>query len=110
MCDPACGSGHFLVAAARRIARAYAVLEAGDEEPTPDAISRAMPKVVRHCIYGVDLNPLAVELTKVSLWLASVEPGKPLAFLDDHIKVGNALFGATPRLLEAGIPDGAFTA
>jgi len=110
VCDPACGSGHFLVAAARRIARAYAVLEAGDEEPTPDAISRAMPKVVRHCIYGVDLNPLAVELTKVSLWLASVEPGKPLAFLDDHIKVGNALFGATPRLLEAGIPDGAFTA
>jgi len=108
VCDPACGSGHFLVAAARRIARAYAVLEAGDEEPTPDAITRAMPKVVRHCIYGVDLNPLAVELTKVSLWLASLEPGKPLAFLDGHIKVGNALLGATPKLLDAGIPDGAF--
>ncbi|WP_344162936.1 Eco57I restriction-modification methylase domain-containing protein [Nocardiopsis rhodophaea] len=108
VCDPACGSGHFLVAAARRIARAYAVMEAGDEEPTPDAIEKAMPAVVRNCIYGVDLNPLAVELTKVSLWLASLEPGKPLAFLDPHIKVGNALIGTTPKLLDEGIPDGAF--
>ncbi|GAA4936980.1 N-6 DNA methylase [Streptomonospora halophila] len=108
VCDPACGSGHFLVAAARRIARAYAVLEAGDEEPTPDAVTKAMPEVVRNCIYGVDLNPLAVELTKVSLWLASLEPGKPLAFLDPHIKVGNALLGTTPKLLEQGVPDGAF--
>ncbi|QBI54370.1 Eco57I restriction-modification methylase domain-containing protein [Streptomonospora litoralis] len=108
VCDPACGSGHFLVAAARRIARAYAVLEADDEEPTPDAVTKAMPEVVRNCIYGVDLNPLAVELTKVSLWLASLEPGKPLAFLDPHIKVGNALLGTTPKLLEQGVPDGAF--
>ncbi|WP_236700287.1 Eco57I restriction-modification methylase domain-containing protein [Allosalinactinospora lopnorensis] len=110
VCDPACGSGHFLVAAARRIARAYAVLEAGDEEPTPDAITKAMPDVVRNCVYGVDLNPLAVELTKVSLWLASLEPGKPLAFLDPHIKVGNALLGTTPKLLKDGLPDGAFKA
>src|SRR5690606_17037978 len=46
--------------------------------------------------------------TKVSLWLASLEPGKPLAFLDGHIKVGNALLGTTPKLLDGGIPDGAF--
>lgn len=108
VCDPACGSGHFLVAAARRIARAYAVMEAKDEEPTPDAVTKAMPQVVRNCVYGVDMNPLAVELTKVSLWLASLEPGKPLAFLDPHIKVGNALLGTTPKLLKNGIPDGAF--
>ena len=51
---------------------------------------------MKHCIYGVDVNPMAVELAKVSLWLEALEPGKPLGFLDAHIKCGNALIGATP--------------
>jgi type I restriction-modification system DNA methylase subunit len=108
VCDPACGSGHFLVAAARRIAKKYAAMYTGDEEPTPAAVREAMYKVVARCVYGVDLNPMAAELAKVSLWLESLEPGKPLAFLDAHIKIGNSLLGTTPKLLEQGIPDEAF--
>ncbi|WP_062434259.1 Eco57I restriction-modification methylase domain-containing protein [Herbidospora daliensis] len=110
VCDPACGSGHFLVAAARRIAKRYAALATGEDEPVPSAVREAMRKVVGTCIYGVDLNPLAAELAKVSLWIESVEPGKPLAFLDAHIKVGNALLGATPALLANGVPETAFKA
>ncbi|MBF6445966.1 Eco57I restriction-modification methylase domain-containing protein [Nocardia farcinica] len=108
VCDPACGSGHFLVGAARRIAKRVAALRAGDPEPTPKAIQAAMRDVVSHCIYGVDVNPLAAELAKVSLWMEAMEPGRPLAFLDAQIKVGNALVGATPMLLDRGLPDDAF--
>jgi hypothetical protein len=106
--DPSCGSGHMIVAAARRIALKYAVMYTGDAEPSPDAIRSAMAKVVRKCVHGVDINPLAAEIAKVSLWLESLRPGEPLAFLDDRVKVGNALLGTTPRLLAEGLPDGAF--
>ncbi|MFE3769599.1 Eco57I restriction-modification methylase domain-containing protein [Streptomyces sp. NPDC059122] len=108
VCDPACGSGHFLVAAARRIAKRVAAVREQNPEPTVDAVRHALHEVVAKCIYGVDLNPMAVELAKVSLWLEAVEPGKPLGFLDAHIKAGNALLGATPALLSGGIPDDAF--
>ena len=108
VCDPACGSGNFLVAAGRRIATRYAALCSGDDEPTPTDVRRAMHKVVRHCLYGVDINPLSAELTKFSLWMESLEPGLPLAFLDSHIKVGNSLLGTTPALLLKGIPDEAY--
>ncbi|MFF4242699.1 Eco57I restriction-modification methylase domain-containing protein, partial [Actinomadura geliboluensis] len=110
VCDPACGSGHFLVAAARRIAKRLAFVRTGDPEPSNKAIRHALRDVVAKCIYGVDINPMAVELAKVSLWLEAVEPGKALTFLDAHIKVGNALLGATPKLLDAGLPDDAFKA
>ncbi|AWS46136.1 DNA methyltransferase [Streptosporangium sp. 'caverna'] len=110
ICDPACGSGHFLVAAARRIAKRYAAMVTGEAEPVPKAVGEAMRKVVGRCIYGVDINPLATELAKVSLWIESLEPGKPLAFLDAHIKVGNSLLGTTPKLLDDDIPDAAFKA
>ena len=60
------------------------------------------------CIYGVDLNDLAAELAKVSLWLEALEPGKPLGFLDARIRVGNSLLGTTPALLAGGVPDAAF--
>ncbi|WP_093840827.1 Eco57I restriction-modification methylase domain-containing protein [Streptomyces aidingensis] len=106
--DPACGSGHVLVAAARRIAHRYAVLDTGDPEPAPEKVRAALAEVVRHCVHGVDINPLAVEIAKVSLWLESLEPGRPLAYLDDRIKVGNALLGTTPKLIAGGLPDGAF--
>jgi N-6 DNA Methylase len=110
VCDPACGSGHFLVAAARRIARKYAAMVYGDDEPPPEVVRAAMNTVVARCVYGVDVRPLAAELAKVSLWLESLQPGRPLAFLDSHIRVGNSLLGVTPALLEKGLPDTAFTA
>ncbi len=106
--DPACGSGHFLVAAARRLAERLARIRHPDEEPSPDDRRTAMRDVVGRCLFGVDLNPMAVELCKVSLWIEALEPGRPLSFLDAHIQQGNALLGATPALLARGIPDDAF--
>jgi hypothetical protein len=108
ICDPACGSGGFLVAAARRIAQRLAEVRAGDDTPTPELVQHAMRDVVGRCIYGVDLNDLAAELAKVSLWIEAMEPGKPLSFLDARIRTGNALLGTTPALLERGVPDEAF--
>ena len=108
VCDPACGSGHFLVAAARRIAKRVAAEEIGEAEP-PDAVVRAaLRRVVGRCIYGVDVNPMAAELARVSLWLEALEPGKPLSYLDQNIRVGNSLLGVTPALLAEGLPDEAF--
>jgi N-6 DNA Methylase len=106
--DPACGSGHFLVAAAHRIAKRLATARTGDEEPSPEATRHALRDVVSRCIYGVDLNPMAVELCKVSLWMEALDPGRPLSFLDAHIKCGNSLLGTKPALVAGGIPDGAF--
>ncbi|MEU0270852.1 DNA methyltransferase [Streptomyces sp. NPDC006307] len=108
VCDPACGSGHFLVASARRIAKRVASVRERNPEPTVDAVRHAMHEVVARCVYGVDLNPMAVELAKVSLWLEAMEPGRPLGFLDAHIKHGNGLIGATPALVKDGIPNRAF--
>jgi len=108
ICDPACGSGHFLVAAAHRVAKRLAAIRTGDDEPSPEAVRAALRDVIGHCVYGVDLNPMAVELCKVSLWLEALTPGKPLSFLDHRIRCGNSLIGATPALLSGGIPDEAF--
>ncbi|MGW5685664.1 Eco57I restriction-modification methylase domain-containing protein [Nonomuraea sp. NPDC003754] len=108
VCDPACGSGHFLVAAAHRIARRVAQIRSEEDEPSPELVRRAMREVVSRCVYGVDLNEMAVELARISLWLESIEPGKPLPFLDTNIRVGNALLGTTPALIERGIPKEAF--
>ncbi|MGH2509143.1 MAG: DNA methyltransferase, partial [Ktedonobacteraceae bacterium] len=108
VCDPACGSGHFLIAAAHRIAKQLAAVRTGIEEPGPAECRTALRDVVSHCIYGVDINPMAVEICKVSLWMEAVEPGKPLSYLDAHIQCGNSLLGATPALLRNGIPNEAF--
>ena len=111
VCDPAVGSGHFLVGAAHRLARHLARVRAhsaGDSEPSPLLHQHALRDVIGRCLYGVDMNPMAAELCRVSLWLEALEPGKPLSFLDHHIRVGNSLLGATPALIEAGLPDEAF--
>ncbi len=108
VCDPACGSGHFLIAAAHRLARHLARIRTGETEPSPEDYQRALRDVIGRCIYGVDINPMAVELCKVSLWMEAIEPGKPLSFLDHHIQCGNSLLGTTPALLAKGIPDDAF--
>lgn len=109
--DIACGSGHILLAAARRIATELAVVRTGEEQPSPGAFRAAIRDVIRECIYGVDLNPLAVELCKVALWLEAHSPGEPLNFLDHHIKCGNAVVGfAREDELHRGVPDEAFAA
>lgn len=106
--DPACGSGHFLLAAARRIATRVARLRTGGVASAGD-FRHALRDVVRCCIHGVDRNPMAVELAKVALWIESVEPGKPLGFLDSNIRLGDSLFGIFDlKALEKGIPDAAY--
>nr|MBP8250990.1 N-6 DNA methylase [Herpetosiphon sp.] len=108
VCDPACGSGHFLLAAARRLARELAKIRSGEEQPTPRDFRHAVRDVIRQCIYGVDFNPLAVDLCKLALWIESHNAGTPLSFLDHHIRHGNSLVGASRALVEQGIPDDAF--
>lgn len=111
VCDPACGSGHFLLAAARRLGKELAKIRTGEEEPAPERVREAIRDVVAHCIYGVDKNPLAVELCRVALWLEAHCAGKPLTFLDHHIKCGDSLVGVLDlAILEKGIPDEAFSA
>src|SRR6185503_7442376 len=102
--DPAVGSGHFLIAAAHRMAKRLAQVRTGDDEPAPEATRRALRDVIGRCLYGIDVNPMSAELCKVALWMEALEPGKPLSFLDHHIVVGNSLLGATPELIAAGVP------
>jgi hypothetical protein len=106
--DPACGSGHFLLAAARRIATRVARLRTGGLPSTAD-YRHALRDAVRCCVHGVDRNPMAVELTRVALWIETVEPGKPLGFLDANIRVGDSLLGIFDlEALRKGIPDAAY--
>jgi hypothetical protein len=106
--DPACGSGHFLLAAAERIASRVSRHRASGVPSTED-YRDAMREVVRACIHGVDRNPLAVELTKVALWIETVEPGKPLGFLDANIRCGDSLLGVFDlEALRQGIPEAAY--
>lgn len=103
--DPACGSGHFLLGAARRMAGKVAELRDPD---APDE-QAALRDVVSRCIHGVDRNPMAVELAKVALWIESVSPGQPLGFLDVNIRCGDALLGVfSLDALEEGVPDAAY--
>jgi hypothetical protein len=107
--DPACGSGHFLLAAARRLGKELARVRTGEDEPAPARVREAIRDVVAHCLYGVDKNPLAVELCRVALWLESHAEGRPLTFLDHRIKCGDSLVGVLDlAVLEAGIPDEAY--
>jgi len=139
VCDPAMGSGHFLVNAVDFltdgiIERMQAYHDAHADVPwdwnpirqTVDRVRREIVEelarqgisldparlddtslltrlVMKRCIYGVDLNPMAVELAKLSLWLHSFTVGAPLSFLDHHLRWGNSLIGADVRTVEATI-------
>ncbi|MCU0975780.1 MAG: N-6 DNA methylase [Steroidobacteraceae bacterium] len=106
--DPACGSGHFLLAAARRIAGHLARHRAGGT-PTPAEFRYALRDVISYCVFGVDLNPMALELARIALWLEAFTPDRPLSFLDHHLQCGNALLGLMDlRQIAAGIPDEAY--
>jgi len=109
VCDVACGSGHLLISGARRIAEVAASIIEEEEQPNPKAFQLAKRNAILNCIYGVDKNPLAVELCKVALWLEAYVPGQPLNFLDHHIKCGDAIVGLAHRdEMENGIADEAF--
>ncbi|MCI0541120.1 MAG: BREX-1 system adenine-specific DNA-methyltransferase PglX, partial [Verrucomicrobiales bacterium] len=124
--DPAMGSGHFLVRATEELARVIRahpttrlmtlqVVKQGKERrtkddirkigfiPVPEGLSQEHAevaywrrRVVEACIYGVDINPLAVELAKLSLWLTCIAADEPLNFLDHHLRPGNSLLFAQP--------------
>ncbi|BBH53873.1 Eco57I restriction-modification methylase domain-containing protein [Fluviispira sanaruensis] len=101
--DPACGSGHFLVAAAHRLGLEIAKLRTGDDSPPPLDLRMAVREVIRKCIYGLDVNPMAIDLCRVALWMESMEAGKPLTFLEHHIRVGDALLGVPTKSMCAAI-------
>jgi len=106
VCDPASGSGHFLLAALERIAVELAKIDSEEVYPAPSLIQRWKRDVASRCIYGVDLNPTAVELCKVAIWMDTYDGSRPLSFLDSHIRHGNSLLGQ--RIENAGlIPDDA---
>lgn len=102
--DIACGSGAFLVAAARYLADR--LIEAWQRERvasgTPRELhTKAIRKVVATCLYGADINDMAVEMCKLSLWLVSLDEKLPFSFVDDKVLHGNSLLGLTdPRQLE----------
>jgi len=108
--DPACGSGHFLLGAARRAAGRIAKWRSPGA-PSQAEFQHALREVISHCIYGVDRNPMAVELCRVALWIEGLEAGKPLTFLTSHIRVGDSLLGVFDfAMLRQGIPDEAYAA
>ncbi|MTJ54842.1 N-6 DNA methylase [Anabaena sp. UHCC 0253] len=131
ICDPAMGSGHFLVEAVDYFTDELIIIlnEYPEHNPVLDMLSKTRESilanlqqqgitidvnkledtqllqrvVMKRCIYGVDLNPMAVELAKVSLWLHSFTIGAPLSFLDHHLRCGNSLIGTTAREAEANM-------
>jgi hypothetical protein len=97
--DPAMGSGAFLVASCHFLAEAYesALVQSGDRLPGDvDARERAVIRrmVAERCLFGVDANPMAVQLARLSLWLATLAADRPLSFLDHHLQTGDSLVGA----------------
>ncbi|MCX7012041.1 MAG: N-6 DNA methylase, partial [Candidatus Sumerlaeota bacterium] len=113
--DPAMGSGHFLLRACQFLAEEIATHpyasdpDCGATQTEEAAITFWKRRVVERCLYGVDINPLAVELAKLALWLETVATDQPLTFLDHHLRHGNSLVGADlPRLGARPMAGGAF--
>jgi hypothetical protein len=93
ICDPACGSGAFLVGAIDRVAMALAIERSHGGKPTEETLSLARRDILRTCIYGVDKDAFGVELCKVALWIHCAVPDLPLSFLDHRIQHGDSLVG-----------------
>ena len=111
VCDPASGSGHIVLAMARTIAWYVCTLRTGEDNPASLDYRQALREVISRCVYAVDYNPDAVELCKVVLWIEGYCAGKPLSFLDHHIRCGNSVLGVSNlQMLIDGVPDKAFTA
>jgi hypothetical protein len=109
ICDPACGTGTFLRAAAQRMSGRLAVVRAGQQTPSPAMRRQALSDIIRHCLYGVDIDEPSVEVCRLRLALDALAPEATFFCLDHHIQLGDSLLGATPALLAQGIPDAAFT-
>lgn len=110
VCDAASGSGHIVLAMARTIAWYVCVLRTGEDNPASRDYREALREVISHCIYAVDYNPDAVELCKVVLWIEGYCAGKPLSFLDHHIRCGNSVVGVSDLdVLLDGVPNDAFS-
>lgn len=108
--DPACGSGHFLLAAARRIAERLMKESAIQPENEKREYRKVLHKVISRCIYGVDINPMAVELARMGLWLEGYAENQPLSFIDHHLVIGDSLLGVMDLdVLKLGIPADAYT-
>jgi type I restriction-modification system DNA methylase subunit len=105
--DPSMGSGHFPVEVMEYIARYLVELGVQADETSESDLTYWKRRVAQQCIYGVDLNPLAVELAKLSLWLATAAKDRPLNFLDHHLRPGNALAGSWLKDVAAGQHPGA---
>ncbi len=105
ICDPAVGSGAFLVESCRQLAdvlvRAW-MTHGGRPQVPPDETEEllAMRLIAQRCLYGVDRNPMAVDLAKLSLWLATLAKDHPFTFLDHSIRCGDSLVGLTRRQIE----------
>ncbi len=111
VCDAASGSGHIVLAMARTIAWYVCSIRTGEDNPASMDYRRALHEVIERCVYAVDYNPDAVELCKVVLWIEGYCAGKPLSFLDHHIRCGNSVVGVTDLdMLLEGVPDKAFNA
>ena len=99
--DPAMGSGAFLVAACRYLATAYETALVREGAVTTHDLSEAdrarfRRAIAQRCLYGVDVNPMAVQLARLSLWLATLAADRPLTFLDHRLLTGDSLVGASP--------------
>lgn len=93
--DPACGAGVFLIEATRLIARRYAARLCGMSRPPELLVQAVKPQVMRECVFGVDIDPVAIDLAKTALWL-EIEGREPFDFMDRNIIVGNALDDEMP--------------
>lgn len=102
--DPACGAGVFLVSGARLIARRYAALIA-KAEPADWMVAQVMPEVMSECVFGVDIDPVAVDLAKSVLWL-EIDGREPITFMDRNVIVGNVLDQDSPPKLEERLGSG----
>lgn len=106
--DPACGSGHFLIAAANHIAKRIELIRTKNQDSKSN-YQETLRSVVRNCIFGVDINPMAVEIVKFVLWIETLSPGLPLGFFDAQIRCGDSLLGVFDlNVLEQRIPDVAY--